>query len=115
MATKRLELPDGQWAEIRTKPNHGQNLRISIATERATTGRGSFSEWASTVGRQMTETWFVRNEQGETITLSDAGWESAPGEIIDAICTQAQEQWSEWQKNRPEPLVKPIDEPETSA
>jgi len=100
MATERLELPDGQWADIRTSPNHAQYRAVIAAMEDAGTGRATMIEWASTVGRQMTAAWLVRDEQGKTLELDDEGWDAAPADIVDAICTEAQLIWKEWQAKR---------------
>ncbi len=103
MATERFELPDGQWADIRISPKHRQNLAILAAGERATSERITYSEWASVIGRQLTESWFVRDEDGTLLDLDDEGWGDADPVVIDAICTRAQELWRDWQRGERRP------------
>jgi hypothetical protein len=105
MKTTRADLPDGQWADIRTSPTHAQYRAIISAMEDAASGRGSMIEWASTVGRQMCAGWLVRSDDGDTLDLDDEGWDDAPADIIDAICTEAQLAYKAWDAAR-RPLVK---------
>ena len=100
----RLELPDGQWADQVTSPNHRQNRAILSAAERAQRGSGTFTDWASVVGFQMTTAWYVRGDDGKPIDLDESGWDEAPAAIVDAICGKAQELWRGWNRNR-RPLV----------
>jgi len=105
VATTRADLPDNQWADIRTSPTHAQYRAIISAMEDAASGRGSMIDWASTVGRQMCAAWLVRDEAGDSLDLDDEGWDAAPADIVDAICTEAQLAYKAWDAAR-RPLVK---------
>lgn len=113
----RHDLPDGQWVDTRRSPDHAQYKAIMVAAERAATGAATMVEWASVVGRQMTEAWRVLDGDGKPLALDDEGWATAPAEIVDAACTLAQEAWSHWQANRRPLVTLPSrkDEPPTSS
>lgn len=104
MATERLELPDGQWADLLVKPRHAEYLAIIEAAERAEDGTGTWAEWALTIGQQYTTAWRVTLEGGDPAPLDD--WSGVDPDITDAICTEAQSRWREWSANR-RPLVIP--------
>lgn len=103
MAIKRLDLPDGQWADLLVKPHHGEYVEISRAAEAAEDGSGSWTDWALEVGRQFTKRWHVVDEEGQDLDIAD--WSKADPDITDAICTEAQNRWGEWAAARV-PLVK---------
>jgi len=90
---ERLELPDGQWADQVTSPNHRQSRAIIAAAERAQRGMATWTDWASIVGFQMTEGWYVRGDDGKPIEFDAMGWDECPGPIADTIAAQAQKLW----------------------
>jgi hypothetical protein len=96
--TEHLDLPDGQWAELRTAPTHGQYVAIMAAQERAMLGRSSFEEAGDIRGRTLTVTWNVRGEDGKPLDLDD--WDEMPAAIGILICQKAQELWEGWQAAR---------------
>jgi hypothetical protein len=99
---KRLELPDGQWADLIEKPKHADYVAIVEAAEEAARGTGSWVLWAETVGRRFCKAWLVRGDDGQPLDVND--WSNADPDITDAICTEAQNRWGEWEANRV-PLV----------
>lgn len=108
MATERLELPDGQWAEQRTSPLHEQYVRIMAAQEAAMLGRGSFEEVGDVKGRELTIAWHVRGEDGKLLDLDDEGWALLPADVSIPICQKANELWERWQQaRRPKATSRP--------
>ena len=102
MSLKRLDLPDGQWADLLERPYHAEYLAILEASERAVRGDATWAEWAFTLGRQYTKVWGLRGDDGQAIDLKD--WSKVDPDLVDAICTEAQNRWREWQAARV-PLV----------
>jgi hypothetical protein len=100
---KRLDLPDGQWADLVEKPTHGDYVAILEAAEDAATGRGSAVAWQETIGRRFTKAWHVRSADGSLLSDVD-DWDPVDPDITDAIITEAQNRWDDWQANR-RPLV----------
>ncbi len=103
MTTERLELPDGQWADLLVKPRHEEYLAISEAHELALRGESTMVRWALEVGRQFCKKWLVKDEDGQAVDISD--WSLVDPDITDAICTEAQNRWRDWSRQR-RPLVR---------
>ncbi len=103
MAIERLELPDGQWADQLVKPRHAEYVAITKAAEAAEAGESDWTEWALTVGREFTKRIHIVDEEGDDLPVAD--WSKADPDITDAICTEAQNRYRDWQVNRPVPLV----------
>ena len=104
MTLKRLDLPDGQWADLLVKPKHAEYFAILEAYEDAVRGRGTMVRWALTVGEQYTKAWGIRGEDGQPV--KDGDWPALEPDYSDAICTEAQNRYQEWSENRV-PLVTP--------
>ena len=100
MALKRLDLPDGQWADQRTVPTNAQFRAIQES-----------DDWQS-MGRQLTEAWYVRGDDGQPLPLGrepdglgghrfdDAGWGAADAGLILDICAGAAVLFNEWLTQR---------------
>ena len=99
---KRLELPDGQWADLLVKPTHADYVAILEAAEAASTGEGTWVQWALVIGRRYAKAWLVRGPDGSPLDLAD--WGPADPDVTDAICTEAQNRYQEWSESRV-PLV----------
>ena len=105
MALKRLDLPDGQWADQILKPRHAEYLAIIEAAEDARRGRDTEAHAMLVIGQQYTKAWNVRDpETGVALDLAD--WGPADPDITDAICTEAFARWKDWDTSRV-PLVTP--------
>jgi hypothetical protein len=102
MALKRLELPDGQWADLLVRPKHEDYVAIVEAAEEAERGLGTIVRWYDTMGRRFCKAWSVRGDDGQPLDLND--WDKADPDITDAITTEARNRWDEWQEARV-PLV----------
>jgi hypothetical protein len=105
---RRLDLPDGQWADLLERPLHEDYVAILEAAEDATRGGGTWVRWAETLGRRYVKAWSVRGDDGQPLALSD--WPKADPDITDAICTEAQNRWQAWQAGRV-PLVTRLPRP----
>jgi hypothetical protein len=99
---KRLDLPDGQWADLLAKPRHAEHVAITEAAEEAERRLGTWTRWAMVVGQQYTKAWSIRDEEGQPV--KDGDWSRLDPDIADAICTEAQNRYAEWQAGRV-PLV----------
>jgi hypothetical protein len=99
---KRLDLPDGQWADLLVKPTHADYVAILEAAEAASTGAGTWVQWALVIGRRYCKAWLVRGPDGSPLDVND--WGPADPDITDAICTEAQNRYGEWSESR-SPLV----------
>lgn len=105
MSLLRLDLPDGQWADLLVKPSHAEYLAIIEAAEDASRGRDTEAHAMLVLGQQYCKAWNVRHpETGAPLDLSD--WSPADPDITDAICTEAFARWKEWDESRV-PLVTP--------
>lgn len=102
MATKRMTLPDGQWADLLVRPLHEDYVAILEAAEQAAGPLGSVTDWHVAIGQRYCKAWLVRDEDGAELSVSD--WSKADPDITDAICTEALNRWDEWQEQRV-PLV----------
>ena len=94
---KRLDLPDGQWADLLVKPKHEDYVAIMQSAEGE-----SGVEWLLTLGRRFCKAWLVRGEDGTPLAVDD--WGGADPDITDAICTEAWNRYTEWDDGRV-PLV----------
>lgn len=97
--TERIELRDGQWADIRTSPTASQNhaiSRIAIGMD-ASDPNAQWVDLAWECGRQLLQAWHVTGDNGQPLSIAD--WDDAPADIVDAICNRALSVWSEWSSN----------------
>jgi hypothetical protein len=121
--TERLTLPDGQWADLKTRLNHGDARRIqavmfaAIARPDATIEGLMASGQAEvalleTYAKVFTVNWNVTDGDGRSLPLEDASWDELPEETYAAITRRAQELWMAWREAVKSPLEEPLgDEP----
>lgn len=112
MSLKRLDLPDGQWADLLERPLHEDYVAILEAAEDAARGGGTWVRWAETLGRRYCKAWSVRGDDGAPLDLKD--WGRADPDITDAICTEAQNRYQAWEASRV-PLVARLPRPARSS
>ena len=102
----RVELPDGQWAELREELTHGQFKRLSRALLRATespaeAGPDIDTEFAAV----YVSAWFLRAPDGSSVDLPAeleariAILDGLPATIVTRIATAAANSW----RGRPDP------------
>ncbi len=102
----RVELRDGQWAELRERINHGldkhikkASLRARPAFEQGDLGSDEVFDWPTTMVGAFVRTWNVRDEEtGQPIQVGafdDPTWvNQAPEDIIDVLFTAATAAWT---------------------
>ena len=95
---ERLDLPDGQWADLLVRPRHAEYVAIKRVAE-----GDSEVDWQLEMARQFTKDWLVRDEDGKEASLKD--WSKIDPDITDAIFQEALNRWLEWSVRRI-PLVK---------
>ena len=103
MRLKRLDLPDGQWADLAVRPSHSDYIAIIEAAEDAANGTGSIAGWYETMGKRYCKAWSIRNDEGQPVDIKDWSGVDDP-DLTDAIITEARNRWDEWQEQRV-PLV----------
>lgn len=86
----RLDLRDGQWAEIREHISHGQDKEIKRAQWRARSDpTAAISEGDTTALRVFIKSWSVNDPDGNPIPLTDGNAiERMPSDIADEIAVK---------------------------
>ena len=88
----RLELPDGQWAELRERLTHGQATRIRAASIRAKADPGAGADLPTAFMEAFVSSWHVLDFDGHAVSLETP--ENAPDEIMVDICAAAVDIWN---------------------
>lgn len=101
---KRLDLPDGQWADLLVKPRHAEYIAVKEALEDALRGRDSVANYEFVMGREFTKGWRIRAEDGTDVAFGD--WATLDPDISETICNEAHNRWLDWDESRIGPLVK---------
>jgi hypothetical protein len=88
----RIELPDGQWAELRDRITHAQDKELKRAIERARANTELWVEVDTLTVRTFVRDWFVKDPDGNAIPPSDGdAVERAPADIVDTLYEKAAE------------------------
>lgn len=89
----RLDLRDGQWAELREHISHGQDKDIKRAQMRARLDPAANASEGDTVAlRTFIRSWNVNDPDGNAIPLTDGdAIERMPSDIADEIAVQVNE------------------------
>lgn len=92
----RLELPDGQWAEVRDRINHGQDKALKVAYNRGKEDVALRVEFDTVLIRTFVTSWFVKDvETGAPIDLDDpTGIDRVADGVADAIAEAAADIWA---------------------
>lgn len=91
----RLELRDGQWAELRERISHGADKRIKIANRKGRDDDASALEIDDVLIREYVTAWHVLDIDGAAIPLTDPdATDRLPEDISDAIAIAAAEHYS---------------------
>lgn len=100
----RIELRDGQWAELRERITHGQDKlirRAYLASDRA-----DMVEAQTVKLRQFITAWEVRDPNGALINLTDAdAIDRMPEDLADLLHEEADKHYG--RATRPNPLTPP--------
>jgi hypothetical protein len=90
----RIELRDGQWADLREHITHGVDKQIKVARRRAQNDDVAAFDWETFIVRAFVRDWNVKDPDGRDIPLGDAdAIERAPDDVIDALVKPAAEAW----------------------
>ena len=86
----RLELRDGQWADLRGRISHGADKRIKIANRKGKDDDTAALEIDDVLIREFVTAWNVLDITGSAIALDDAdATDRLPEDISDAIAVAA--------------------------
>lgn len=94
MTTERLELPDGQWAEISTARLHKTVVRVQNALMRTVRTMGTedvFDSDAEIILAMVTNWHVLSSENGQALPLDVTGIGNAPESVIAAIYDRCME------------------------
>ena len=82
----KLDLRDGQWAELRDRITHGQDKDIKAAIARGKTENASTWDWGDVIIRAFVKEWRVSDVDDVPIALADGdALDRAPDDIVDAL------------------------------
>lgn len=88
----RLELRDGQWAELREHITHGQDKEIQRSYVAARHDPPAVVEVQTTFVRLFVKGWNVLDPDGASIPLDAAdAFERMPADLADQIFSKAQD------------------------
>jgi hypothetical protein len=91
----RIELRDGQWAELRERITHGVDKDIKRARTKAMTEAEAEFDWTTVITRAFVREWNVKDPDGNPIPITDPdAIERAPDDIIDVLWPKAAEAWT---------------------
>lgn len=86
----RVDLPDGQWADMRERITHGQDKDIKRARVRVEANPESLVDWPTVIVRAFVREWNVRDPDGNPIPLGDPdAIDRAPDDIVDTLFGKA--------------------------
>jgi hypothetical protein len=84
----RIELPDGQWADLRDRITHGQVKDVIRAI------RVDDLEFMAVVTRTFVRDWYVLDTDGATIPVDAAdGFDRLPSDVASAIYNEVLPVW----------------------
>jgi len=95
--TVRVELEDGQWVDLTTRPTHGQAKRINRAGLSADSDAIHFLD---ELGKALTVAWNITDIPfvGEPGPEQDAAWDRMDGRAAEKVQARAVEVWAEWRE-----------------
>ncbi len=90
----RIELRDGQWADLRERITHGVDKHIKTQRAKALSDPEAAFDWTTVITQAFVREWNVRDIDGNPIALTDPdAIERAPEDIIEELWPQAAEAW----------------------
>ncbi len=91
----RIELRDGQWAELRERITHGEDKALKLVVRAARRDPDQAFDFDTAVVRTFVVAWEVRDLKGEPIRLdAPDAIERAPSDVIDLLVEQATKLWT---------------------
>lgn len=86
----RVELRDGQWADLRERIRHDAHKRIKVAIRKATDDDAAAVDLDDVVIREFVVAWDIRDLDGQPIPVTDAdALDRLPSDIADVLLTEA--------------------------
>lgn len=90
----RVELRDGQWADLRERITHGQDKELKRAHRRGREDPDQQPEFMTVLVRTFVRSWHVLDPDGQAIPLDEPdAIDRAPDDIVDALFGPA---WTAW-------------------
>ena len=83
MSVERLELPDGQWADIEYRPTHGVIRKIGKDTDRVSRNDPLAGE--DVLISNLVKDWHVVDEKGESVALKREDYDRIPQDVFSLI------------------------------
>jgi hypothetical protein len=83
MAVERLELPDGQWADIERRPTHGTIRRIGKETDRL--GRTDPLAGEDVIIGNLVKDWHIMDEKGDSVPFKREDFDRIPQDVFSQI------------------------------
>lgn len=91
----RIELRDGQWAELREHITHGTDKDIKRARTASMKDDTVAWDWVTVLVRAFVRDWHVSDPDGNPIPITDPdAIERAPDDIVDTLFPLTVEQWT---------------------
>ena len=91
----RVELRDGQWAELRDRISHAVDKDIKRARAKGMAKAEDAFDWPTIIVRAFVREWNVCDPEGNPIPLGDAdAIDRAPDDIIDELFPLASTAWT---------------------
>lgn len=91
----RIELRDGQWADLRERITHGEDKELKRAYRRSRDIPDARYDFDTLVVKTYVRAWSVTDPDGNAIAVTDAdAIDRAPDDIIDALLRPAIEAWT---------------------
>lgn len=91
----RIELRDGQWADLRERINHGTDKELKRAVIRSRTEAEAAFDANTFLVRAFVRDWHVQDPDGQPIAIADTdAIDRAPDDIVDQLATAAVELWT---------------------
>ena len=92
----RIELRDGQWAELREHITHGADKRIKRAYVAGRREDADVFEAQTAVVREFTKSWNILDPDGAAIPLDAAdAFDRMPDDIVDVLFAAGTDLWKE--------------------
>ena len=86
----RIDLPDGQWAELRERITHAQDKDIKRLITKAQKDEEVWLDVDTLTLRTFLRDWYVKDPDGNPIPAADPdAVERAPSDITDELETHA--------------------------
>jgi len=91
----RIELRDGQWADLRERVSHGIDKELKKAIVRGRADPLDAFDADTALSRAFVRDWRVNDPDGRDIPIGDPdAIERAPDDIIDVLAKAAAEAWT---------------------